>query len=96
MLTPVERDFIDHYDREIIELEKGPASEWLLKHGVFQYAMRPFIEARQRELATSGATEYPPRPGSFDVPWSSIEDLQKRCMEIEVRLNSGVANNRRD
>ena len=90
ILTDDERCFVDHRYCETVEGEVGPATLWLVGHGILPNVFLPFFDARSRELR--GTKGVPAKPGRFVVPWRHKDEFLRRVGAIKVDQRIDVCN----
>jgi hypothetical protein len=92
VLTRTQRDFLDHYFVEYMELEPGPTIRLGAQHDFFYEHLRALFEIYRQAWGDEWGTwtdSYPPLSNPSDrlvFPWSSISDLedQLKADGIEV------------
>jgi hypothetical protein len=83
ILTSLQRDFLDRYYTEYMNLEAGPAVRLGSQHGFFYEHLRAlfdiYCQSWGGDLSIWGASHPPLSPGRDPLvfPWSSIQALEE-------------------
>lgn len=86
ILTDAERCFVDHRYHETLDSKTGPATQWLVEHGILPSTVLPLFHARSRELKETGTG--PTKPDEFVIPWTGKAEFLTRVEVIEAELRS--------